>query len=72
MKRVLIADSVSDKCITELESKGFKVDYKTDLSPAKLKQTIKNYSALIVRSATKVTPEISAVGNDPSTCNTLS
>jgi len=60
MKRILIADSVSDKCIIELESKGFKIDYQTDLSPAKLKQTIKNYNALIVRSATKVTSGIIA------------
>ena len=55
MKKILITDSISDKCIEELESAGYDVDYKTDFSPDSLKEKIKDYNALIVRSASKVT-----------------
>ena len=58
MKKILITDSVSEKCIQKLESVGYDVDYKTDLSPETLKGKIKNYNALIARSATKVTSGI--------------
>jgi len=55
MKKILITDSVSEKCIKVLESAGYDVDYKTDFSPESLKKRIKDYNALIVRSATKIT-----------------
>jgi len=55
MKKILITDSISHKCIEELESNGYDVDYKTDLSPDSLNKQIKDYNALIVRSASKVT-----------------
>ena len=58
MKKILITDSISIKCIKVLESAGYKVDYKTDFSPETLKKAIKDYNALIVRSASKVTSGI--------------
>jgi D-3-phosphoglycerate dehydrogenase len=58
MKKILITDSISDKCIKKLESVGYDVDYKTDLSPDTLKEKIKDYNALIVRSASKITSGI--------------
>jgi len=32
MKKILISDSVDEKCTAILKSAGFEVDYKTDLS----------------------------------------
>ena len=58
MKKILITDSISDKCIKELESAGYDVDYKTDFSPEALKKKIRDYNALIVRSASKITSDI--------------
>ncbi len=64
MKKIFIADSVSEQCVKELESAGYKVNYSTNLSPEELKSEIKDYNALVVRSATKVTADlISAMNN---------
>lgn len=57
--KILISDSLSDEGIKILkEVKEFEVDIKTELKPDELKEIIKNYEALIVRSATKVTKEV--------------
>ena len=59
MLKVLISDSLSDDGIKILKKeKKIKVDVKTNLTPEELKKTIKDYDALIVRSATKVTKEV--------------
>ena len=57
--RVLISDSLSKEAIDILEKeKEFKVDVNTKLTPEELKKVIKDYDALLVRSATKVTKDI--------------
>lgn len=57
--KVLISDSLSKEAIEILEKeKEFKVDVNTKLSPDELKKVIKDYDALLVRSATKVTKDI--------------
>lgn len=57
--RILISDSLSEEGIDILkEVKEFEVDVKTKIPPQELKETIKDYDALIVRSGTKVTKEI--------------
>lgn len=57
--RILISDPLSDEGIRILkEVKEFEVEVKTDLKPDELKAVIKDYEALIVRSATKVTKDI--------------
>ena len=57
--RVLISDSLSKEAIEILEKeKEFKVDVNTKLTPEELKKVIKDYDALLVRSATKVTKDI--------------
>lgn len=63
MFKILVSDSLSDEglCILK-ESKEFIVDVKTGLKTDELKQMIGDYDALLVRSATKVTPEIIAAG----------
>jgi D-3-phosphoglycerate dehydrogenase len=56
--KVLICDSVQKSCIDILEKNGLQVDYKTGLTEDQLVQMIPGYSAMIVRSATKVTAKI--------------
>lgn len=57
--KILISDPLSGEGIKILkEVKDFHVDIKTDLKPEQLKAIIKDYGALIVRSATKVTADI--------------
>ncbi len=57
--KVLISDSLSKEAIEILErEKEFKVDINTKLTPDELKKVIKEYDALLVRSATKVTKDV--------------
>src|SRR3989338_6392511 len=57
--KVLVSDSVSDRCVQILKNApGVEGDVNTKLKPEELKKVIKNYHALVVRSATKVTAEI--------------
>ena len=57
--KVLISDSLSKEAIEILErEKEFKVDVNTKLTPDELKKVIKEYDALLVRSATKVTKDV--------------
>lgn len=58
MKKILISDSVDDKCISTLESAGFSVQYSAEVNPAGLKKIIKNFNGLIVRSSTQVTADL--------------
>ncbi len=59
MVKILVSDPLSEEGIKILkEVKDFQVDIKTDLKPDELKAIIKEYHALIVRSATKVTRDI--------------
>ena len=57
--KILVSDPLSEEGLKILkEVKEFQVDVKTDLKPETLKEEIKSYDALIVRSATKVTKDI--------------
>lgn len=57
--KILISDQLSEEGLKILKDvKEFQVDVKTDLKPEDLKEIIKDYDALIVRSATKVTKDI--------------
>ncbi|MCM8791911.1 MAG: phosphoglycerate dehydrogenase, partial [Candidatus Omnitrophica bacterium] len=59
MINILISDPLAEEGVRILkENKEFKVDIRTDLKPQDLKEILKDYDALIVRSATKVTKEI--------------
>ena len=59
MLKILVSDPLSEEGLKILkEVKEFQVDVKTDLKPDSLKEIIKDYDALVVRSATKVTKEI--------------
>lgn len=57
--KILISDSLSKEAVDILQKeKDFKVDVNTKLTPEELKKVIKDYDALLVRSATKVTADI--------------
>lgn len=57
--KILVSDPLSEEGLKILSQiKEFQVDVKTDLKPDVLKEIIKDYDALIVRSATKVTRDI--------------
>ncbi|MDD5432849.1 MAG: phosphoglycerate dehydrogenase [Candidatus Omnitrophica bacterium] len=59
MYKILISDALSEEGVKILKDvKEFQVDVKTDLKPDALREVIRDYDALIVRSATKVTKDI--------------
>jgi len=59
MIKVLVSDALSAEGLKIFqESKELSVDVKTDLKPDALKEIIKDYDALVVRSATKVTKDV--------------
>ena len=60
MKKILISDSVDEKCIKILKSAGFEVDNQTNFSMEELIKTIPEYHALVVRSSTQVDADLIA------------
>ena len=62
--KVLVSDPLADDAVTAMREAGITVDVKTDLSPETLAETIPEYDAIVVRSATKVrAPIIDAASN---------
>jgi len=59
MFKILVSDSLSEEGLSILKGiKDFQVDVKTGMKPEELKEVIKDYDALIVRSATKANKDI--------------
>jgi len=58
MPRVLICDPISEAAILMLKGAGFDVDFVRSPPPEILKDIVRKYDAIIVRSATKVTKEV--------------
>jgi len=59
MIKILVSDALSEEGLKIFkEAKELSVDVKTDLKPDALKEIIKDYDALVVRSSTKVTKEV--------------
>ena len=57
--KILVSDPLAEEGLKILKDvKEFQVEVKTELKPEALKEIIKDYDALIVRSATKVTKDI--------------
>lgn len=60
--KVLVSDPLAEEAIERLKKESdIEVDVKTGMDKEELKKTIKDYAAIIVRSATKVTREV--IGN---------
>lgn len=60
--KILVSDKLSEKGIEILKNGGLEVDVKTGLKPEELVKIIGEYDGLVVRSATKATPEIISAG----------
>ncbi len=56
--KILITDPIEQSCVDILTREGFHVDLKPGLPADEIKKIIHEYSALIVRSGTKVTADI--------------
>lgn len=61
--KVLVADVLAHEGVEILEAAGIEVDVKTGLPPEEQMKIIADYDAMIVRSATKVTPEMAAAAS---------
>ncbi len=63
--RVLVSDPISDKGVEALKNApGISVDVNTGLKPEQLLEIIGEYHGLVVRSQTKVTPEVFAAAKN--------
>jgi D-3-phosphoglycerate dehydrogenase len=63
--RVLVSDPISEKGVDALRNApGISVDVNTGLKPEELLKIIGEYHGLVVRSETKVTPEVFAVAKN--------
>ena len=63
--RVLVSDPIAEKGVEALRSaEGITVDVKTGMSPDELIQVIGDYHGLVVRSQTKVTPQVLAAAKN--------
>ncbi|MBI3193547.1 MAG: hypothetical protein HYZ34_03645 [Ignavibacteriae bacterium] len=58
--KILISEPIEQQCVEILKAEGFEVDFKPTMTADELKHSIGNYSALVVRSATKVTADVLA------------
>ena len=61
MSKILVTDAIASEGIELLGSRA-EVDVKRGLTPPELTETINGYDALVVRSETKVTPEVIQAG----------
>jgi len=63
MYKILISDKLSDQGIAIFKAeKDIEVDIKLGMTPEELKAVIGAYDALVIRSETKVTPDIITAG----------
>ena len=64
MARVLVTEKIADRGLDSLRAAGHDVDVQLGLSPEELNTAIVGAHALIIRSATTVTPEVLDAGTD--------
>ncbi len=62
--RVLVTEKIAETGLQRLRDAGHEVDVREGLSPEELLDAVVGAHALIIRSATKVTPEVLAAGSD--------
>ncbi|HEX8746432.1 MAG TPA: phosphoglycerate dehydrogenase [Pyrinomonadaceae bacterium] len=56
--KIFVSDDVSSSGLEPLKAAGFLVEKKTGLKPEELREALKDCEGLVVRSETKVTPEV--------------
>ncbi|MGI9613461.1 MAG: phosphoglycerate dehydrogenase [Acidimicrobiales bacterium] len=64
MSRILVAEAIAETGLEQLRSMGHDVDVQVGLTPAELQDAIVGAHALIIRSATDVTPELLNAASD--------
>lgn len=64
MARVLVTEKLADAGLRRLADQGHEVDVRLGLSPDELLEAVAGAAALIVRSATTVTPEVLDAGQE--------
>lgn len=64
MARILVTEKIADRGLERLREAGHEVDLQLDLSPDGLLEAVKGAHALIIRSATQVTADVVAAGQD--------
>ncbi len=64
MARILVTESIADGGLEQLRKAGHQVDVREGLTPSELLIEIVGAHALIIRSATKVTPAVLDAGTD--------
>jgi D-3-phosphoglycerate dehydrogenase len=57
-KRVLVSERLAESGLEAMRAAGLEVDVRLGLSPGELQEAIRGASALVIRSATRVTPAI--------------
>ncbi|HET9730764.1 MAG TPA: phosphoglycerate dehydrogenase [Acidimicrobiia bacterium] len=62
--RVLVAEPLAERGLEAMRAAGLEVDVRTDLTPAQLVEAIKGAQALVIRSATQVTADVLAAGDE--------
>jgi D-3-phosphoglycerate dehydrogenase len=63
-KRVLVSEELADSGLESMRAAGLDVDVRLGLSPDELEQAVAGAAALVIRSATQVTAEVLAAGDD--------
>ncbi|MEW6153738.1 MAG: phosphoglycerate dehydrogenase [Actinomycetota bacterium] len=64
MGRVLVTEELAERGLAKMRDAGHEVDVRLGLSPAELLEVVPGAHALVVRSETKVTPEVLEAGRD--------
>jgi D-3-phosphoglycerate dehydrogenase len=64
MARILVTEPIADGGLDQLRDAGHVIDIRTDLTPEQLLEVVRGAHALIIRSATQVTAEVLAAGNE--------
>lgn len=64
MARILVTEKIADGGLDRLRAAGHEVDLQLDLSPEQLLDAVVGAHALIIRSATTVTADVLAAGQD--------
>ncbi|MDO8658404.1 MAG: phosphoglycerate dehydrogenase [Candidatus Levybacteria bacterium] len=57
-RRLLICDASPIELFEDLKNEGFEIDYKPEITPEELRETIREYTDVLVRSRTKITAEV--------------
>lgn len=63
-QRVLVTEQLAPRGIDAMRAAGLDVDVQLGLSPEELLRAVQGAAALVIRSATQVTPEVLAAGTD--------